>query len=80
VIGSLGLTRLLLPGFSVDEHAVASRRHQAVRATGGRKLDLRTLPSTATPAETRSSRADDIEHGRYNDHDEGGSLATLTDG
>jgi hypothetical protein len=43
VIGSLGLTHLLLPGFSVDEHAVASRRHQAVRATGGRKLDLRSL-------------------------------------
>jgi hypothetical protein len=36
--------------------------------------------STATPAQTRSSRADDNEHGRYNDHDEGGSLATLTDG
>jgi hypothetical protein len=43
VIGSLGLTHLLLPGFSVDEHAVASRRHQAVRTTGGRKLDLRSL-------------------------------------
>jgi hypothetical protein len=26
VIGSLGLTHLLLPGFSVDEHDVASRR------------------------------------------------------
>jgi hypothetical protein len=38
------------------------------------------FPSTATPAETRSSRADDIEHGRYYDHDEGGSLAILTDG
>ena len=43
VIGSLGLTHLLLPGFRVDEHAGGCRRHQAVRATGGRKLDLRTL-------------------------------------
>jgi len=38
------------------------------------------FPSTATPAETRSCRADDIEHGRYYDHDEGGSLAIPTDG
>ena len=44
VIGSLGLTPcFLLPGFRVDEHAGGCGGHQAVRATGGRKLDLRTL-------------------------------------
>ena len=54
--------------------------HQAVRATGGRKLDLRTLSFHGYTGETRSCRADDIEHGRYYDHDEGGSPAIPTDG
>jgi hypothetical protein len=45
--------------------------HQALRTTGGGKLDLRTLSFHGyTGPDTVEPGADDIEHGRYNDHDE----------
>ena len=51
MIGSLGLTHLLLPGFSVDEHAVASRRASSrSRHWWTQARPPHPFPSTATPA------------------------------
>ena len=80
MIGSLGLTHLLLPGFSVDEHAVASRRASSRSRHWWTQARPRTLSFHRYTGETRSCRADDIQHGRYYDHDEGGSPAIPTDG
>ena len=52
MIGSLGLTHLLLPGSSVDEHAVASRRASSrSRHWVDASSTSAPFPSTATPAE-----------------------------